>query len=118
MNEDHMKEKEWDKEFKKGGIQLCVLALLSRERKYGFQIIKELREGTVGYYTLKEGTLYPVLHRMKKRGYLKSEWVVGESSPPRNYYSITKSGREALRQALKQWDLMKEGTEKLLEEYR
>ena len=113
-----MTEKEWDKEFKKGGIQLCVLALLSKERKYGFQIIKELKTGTDGYFTLKEGTLYPVLHRLKKHGYLSSDWVVGEGSPPRNYYSITDKGREALGTALAQWDLMISGTEKLLEEYR
>ncbi|MDP6155994.1 MAG: PadR family transcriptional regulator [Candidatus Thermoplasmatota archaeon] len=113
-----MKEKEWGKEFKKGGIQLCVLALLSRERKYGFQIIKELKTGTDAYYTLKEGTLYPILHRLKKRGYLNSDWVVGEGSPPRNYYSITEKGNEALKAALIQWDLMIGGTKKLLEEYR
>jgi len=113
-----MKEKEWDREFKKGGIQLCVLALLSRERKYGFQIIKELKVGTNGYFTLKEGTLYPILHRLEKREYLKSEWVVGKRNPPRNYYSITGKGRETLEHALNQWDLMIEGTGKLLEEYR
>lgn len=113
-----MKEKEWGKEFKKGGIQLCVLALLSRERKYGFQIIKELRERSGGYYALKEGTLYPVLHRLKKRGYLHSEWVVGGNNPPRNYYSITAVGQKTLETALEQWGRMMKGTEKILEEYR
>ena len=112
-----MKEKGWDTEFKKGGIQLCVLVLLSRERKYGFQVIKELRSGTDSYYDLKEGTLYPILHRLKKRGYLKSEWVVGGSAPPRNYYSITGKGRKALEQAKDEWGRMIKGTSKLLEEY-
>jgi len=110
-----MNEKKWDKEFRKGGIQLCVLSLLSREKKYGFQIIKELEKKSDGYYKLKEGTLYPILHRLKERQYLSSEWVIDEPNPPRKYYFLTDEGRRELKTARKQWKIMVYGTNKILE---
>ncbi len=56
---------EWTAELKKGSIQLCLLALLAGERKYGFQLIKELRELSAGFFDVKEGTLYPALRRLE-----------------------------------------------------
>lgn len=98
-----MKESEWTSELKKGIIPLCILAALSHERKYGFQIIKELRELSEGYLDLKEGTLYPALHRLEQKGYVKSDWVIQEQGIPRKYYSITEEGRKALQQLLAEW---------------
>lgn len=112
-----MNEKKWDKEFRKGGIQLCVLSLLSRgEKRYGLQIIRDLDELSLGYYSVKEGTLYPILHRLKNGGYLSSDWVVDDTSPPRKYYSLTKKGKEELEMARKLWRSMVNGTERILED--
>ncbi|MBI5001119.1 MAG: PadR family transcriptional regulator [Euryarchaeota archaeon] len=106
---------EWSSELRKGSIQLCMLALLRHAPKYGFQILKELSNLTKGYLELKEGTLYPALHRLEKRGLLKSEWVIEGDSAPRKYYSITPKGRAALDEGLDEWKWMVDGCEALLE---
>jgi DNA-binding PadR family transcriptional regulator len=106
---------EWTRELKKGSIQLCLLAVISSGKKYGFQIIKELRELSSGYYDLKEGTLYPALHRLEKRGYLKSEWVTQKSGMPRKYYSLTSKGVKALREAKTEWKNMVKSCNDVLE---
>jgi PadR family transcriptional regulator PadR len=97
---------EWIRELKKGSIQLCILAVLGSKRKYGFQIIKELREASSGYYDLKEGTLYPALHLLEKRGYLKSEWVTQDKGMPRKYYVLTEKGVKALKEVKAEWNTM------------
>ncbi len=116
MQTDAMATKhEWSAELKKGGVQLCIMALLKEGKKYGFQIIKELRERSDGYFDLKEGTLYPALHRLEKRGYLKSEWVTEGDRPPRKYYRLTTQGKKVLRSARAEWLRMVESTKKVLE---
>jgi PadR family transcriptional regulator PadR len=97
---------EWTAELKKGSIQLCLLALLEREAKYGFQIIKELRDLSDGFFDLKEGTLYPALRRLEKKGYVRSAWVEKEHGVPRKYYTLTPKGRRALAEAAAVWDRM------------
>lgn len=106
---------EWTAELKKGSIQLCLLALLSTERKYGFQLIKELRDLSEGFFDVKEGTLYPALRRLEERGFVKSEWVEQEAGVPRKYYTVTKRGREALAEARKVWGQMAESVNRMLE---
>jgi len=106
---------EWIRELKKGSIQLCILAVIRGGKKYGFQIIKELRGLSSGYYDLKEGTLYPALHRLEKRGYLSSEWVTQKSGMPRKYYTLTNKGVKALREARVEWKNMVKSCNDVLE---
>ncbi len=106
---------EWTRELKKGSIQLCIMAVLSTGKMYGFQIIKELRVLSLGYYDLKEGTLYPALHRLEKRGYLKSEWITQKSGMPRKYYTLTNKGTKALEEAKAEWKAMVESCNSVLE---
>lgn len=112
-----MIEQEWTKEMKKGTIQLCLLAILSNESKYGFQIIKELKVLTHGYFDLKEGTLYPALHRLEQKGYLISEWRT-DTTVPRKYYKITPLGREVLKYAIAEWNLMVVSSKNVLKEVK
>src|SRR5690242_2953164 len=105
-----MAEKPWTTELKKGTVQLGILALLAEGRRYGFEIIEELKGKTGGYLDLKEGTLYPALHRMEKQGLLVSQWVIQEGGgAPRKYYSITPAGLQALDDGRVQWDQMVAG---------
>lgn len=106
---------DWARELKKGSIQLCLLAMLSQGRKYGFEIIKELRRRSGGYYDLAEGTLYPALHRLQKQGLLASERVMQEDRPPRKYYTLTAEGRRALVNARQEWELMTSACNNLLD---
>ncbi len=109
---------EWTAELKKGSVQLCLLALISKQQKYGFQIVKELRELSDGFFDLKEGTLYPALRRLEERGFVESHWVEPETGIPRKYYRITEKGRRALSEALAVWDRMTTGAKRVLEEAR
>ncbi len=106
---------EWTAELKKGSVQLCLLALLAKQQKYGFQIVKELRELSNGFFDLKEGTLYPALRRLEERGFVESHWVEPETGIPRKYYRITDKGRRALGEALEVWDRMTAGAQRVLE---
>lgn len=106
---------EWTAELKKGSVQLCLLALLAKQQKYGFQIVKELRELSGGFFDLKEGTLYPALRRLEERGFVESHWVEPETGIPRRYYRITDKGRRALGEALEVWDRMTAGAQRVLE---
>jgi len=105
---------EWTAELKKGSIQLCLLALLAGERKYGFQLIKELRELSEGFFDVKEGTLYPALRRLEERGFVRSEWVEREAGVPRKYYTITDRGRTALAEATRVWAEMAASVDRVL----
>jgi len=110
-----MARKEWTVELKKGTVQLGILALLAEGKRYGFEIIEELRRRTGGYLDLKEGTLYPALHRMEKQGLLTSEWVIQEGAgAPRKYYSITQEGRASLERARGDFSAMVAGLEGVL----
>jgi PadR family transcriptional regulator len=105
-----MARKEWTVELKKGTVQLGILALLAEGKRYGFDIIEELRKRTGGYLDLKEGTLYPALHRMEKQGLLASEWVIQEGGgSPRKYYVVTPEGRASLERARADWATMVSG---------
>jgi PadR family transcriptional regulator PadR len=106
---------EWTAELKKGSVQLCLLALLATEEKYGFQILHELRERSDGFFDLKEGTLYPALRRLEERAFVESRWIERDSGMPRKYYRLTDRGRRALAEALAVWDRMAAGTSRVLE---
>ena len=105
---------EWTAELKKGSIQLCLLALLSGEAKYGFQLIKELRDVSGGFYDVKEGTLYPALRRLEEREFVESAWVEREVGVPRKYYTLTAKGRKALDEARTVWTTMAHGVDRVL----
>src|SRR2546422_6383201 len=109
---------EWTAELKKGSIQLSLLALLSGEPKYGFQLIKEIRELSEGFFDLKEGTLYPALRRLEERGFVRSEWVEREAGAPRKYYTVTDRGRTALAKAKKVWRNMEGSLDRILRRSR
>ncbi|MFA5771818.1 MAG: PadR family transcriptional regulator [Thermoplasmata archaeon] len=110
-----MIEKEWARELRKGSIQLCILTLLNKQRKYGFQISRELKELSNDYFDIKEGTLYPALHILEKRGYLKSEWVDEGTGTPKKYYSLTDDGRAYLREVKKEWYELNRNVRNVLE---
>ncbi len=101
-------------EMKKGSLQLCVLALLSREPMYGYQLIKTLKEESDGYFDLKEGTLYPILYRMVDKGILKDEWLQVDNKPPRKYYTMTAKGKKHLEKVKQEFELMVAASNEIL----
>jgi PadR family transcriptional regulator, regulatory protein PadR len=93
----------FDRELLKGSIALLILKLLSERDMYGYEIIQESVRRSQDAFEFKEGTLYPALHQLHKRGYLRSEWRTGETGKQRKYYSLTAAGRKAAQQSQQEW---------------
>lgn len=81
-----------------GSTDLLILSLISQGDMYGFEIITVLEERSENIFSLKEGTLYPILHKLENKDYLKSYKKEGETGRLRKYYSITNLGREKLEE--------------------
>ena len=88
-------------QMRKGILEYCILSILSREDSYAPKIISELKESQM---IVVEGTLYPILTRLKNQGLLTYRWEESPQGPPRKYYALTPEGREALGQLDESWD--------------
>ncbi|TXT56531.1 MAG: hypothetical protein BAJATHORv1_20120 [Candidatus Thorarchaeota archaeon] len=98
----------WSKEVKRGAVTLAILALLERETAYGYEVVKRLEDMT-SFLALEQGTVYPLLRRLEKRGLLVSEWNYEDKTKPKKYYRITDEGTDALAMMNKTWaELSKE----------
>jgi PadR family transcriptional regulator, regulatory protein PadR len=85
---------------KKGLLELAVLKIISRDKVYAADILEKL--GKTEFAT-KDGTLYPLLSRLKREGALEYEWAESEAGPPRKYYSLTETGKKQLEALMKYW---------------
>jgi len=92
-----------DTQFLKGSISLLLLNLLSRGEMYGYEILQEALRRSANAFEFKEGTLYPALHQLEKKGQIKSSWRTAESGRERKYYSLTPKGRKTAAAYEKQW---------------
>lgn len=82
-------------QMRKGILEYCILAIISRGDAYASQIIAELKEAEM---IVVEGTLYPLLSRHRKQGLLDYRWEESPQGPPRKYYSLSETGRDYLQQ--------------------
>src|ERR687890_1388327 len=92
-------------QLRRGALEYWVLALLAREQRYGFDIVRTL--GSIDGMVTGEGTLYPLLARLKKDGRVTTTWRESDAGPPRKYYAITAKGRSALTDFTTQWRLFR-----------
>lgn len=89
----------------KGHLDLLLLAALEEGPRYGGQIIADVQSATDGYFNLREGTLYPALHRLEKAGFLSSEFQgLPRGGSPVKVYALTPSGRQELRQQRERYE--------------
>ena len=95
MNIDNAKS-----QMRKGMLEYCILLLLKRQSAYASDIIKQLKEAEL---LVVEGTLYPLLNRLKKEGLLQYEWEESRQGPPRKYYALTSEGQQVLTELDKAW---------------
>lgn len=88
-------------QLKKGVLEMLVLRLICRKPAYGYELLNRLKTDSDGLFTLKEGTLYPILYRLEDDGMIQASWTTGEGrSAPKKVYSPTEQGKErCLRQA-------------------
>lgn len=95
MNTENIKS-----QMRKGVLEYCILLLLHRQRAYSSDIIGRLKEASL---IVVEGTLYPLLTRLKNDGLLNYEWVESTQGPPRKYYSLTADGETCLAELERAW---------------
>jgi len=98
------------------GASMLILKLLETEDMYGYQMIKELEERSENIFSLKEGTLYPILHNLEKDGAIESFEKTSGTGRIRKYYHITKNGRKALTQKQEEWSIFRGAVEKVLKD--
>lgn len=111
-----MKEK-YEKQMKKGVLDMLVLRLLRSEPKYGYQIIQEMREKSGETFLLKDGTLYPILYRLEDEGLVVSRWSGAEGKQiARKYYEVTEEGSRALEEIEAAWKRICGGVSRIMEE--
>ena len=95
MNVENMKA-----QMRKGVLELCILSILSNQEAYPSDIIEKLKQGEL---IVVEGTLYPLLSRLKNAGLLSYNWRESPSGPPRKYFQITDVGRNFLNELNLAW---------------
>jgi PadR family transcriptional regulator, regulatory protein PadR len=100
---------------RRGTVEFCVLALVRRQPKYAAELGAEL--GELGVLT-SEGTLYPLLSRLRREKLVDTSWVESDAGPPRRYYQLTSRGRQTLAAFQEQWRTFTAGVNRLLEEER
>ncbi len=89
----------WLKETQKGYIRIATLILLSKKPHHGYEIMKEIKERTGGFWKPTAGGMYPILKDLQKSGYIQGEWDA-KTGRRKKTYKITKAGRAVLRRAL------------------
>lgn len=87
-------------QMRKGLLEYCILSIISRREAYASDILETLKESRL---LVVEGTLYPLLTRMKNEGLLAYRWQESTGGPPRKYYRLTVSGQELLAQLDDEW---------------
>jgi PadR family transcriptional regulator len=88
-------------QLRRGVIEFCVLALLAEEERYGFELVRKLADQDALVTT--EGTLYPLLGRLRREGAVETTWRESPAGPPRRYYRLTSAGRKSLAAFVDEW---------------
>lgn len=92
-----------DKDLVAASATPLVLALLAEGETYGYEILKRVRDLSNGELEWTDGMLYPLLHRLRRLGYVTTEWRTPSGGRRRKYYAITDEGRAALAEQQRQW---------------
>ncbi|REE99458.1 PadR family transcriptional regulator [Thermomonospora umbrina] len=96
-------------QMRRGALPYCVLALLRDRERYGVEIVRLLAE--VDGLVTSEGTIYPLLSRLRRQGLVETTWRESASGPPRRYYTLTDGGERALDTFAAEWTRFRDGVE-------
>ena len=100
-------------QMRRGTLQYCVLSLLADEERYGFDLVRGLAE--MDGMVTSEGTIYPLLSRLRRDGLVESSWQESPSGPPRRYYRLTDAGRSALEAFRLEWRRFRDAVDNFVE---
>ncbi len=106
-----MKLEKTNAQMRKGVLELCILSVISGEEAYASHILSALKKSEL---LVVEGTLYPLLTRLKNDGLLNYRWEESTSGPPRKYYSLTDTGKEVLESLTKSWTQLSNSVNSLI----
>ncbi len=109
----HMIEKQELGQLRRGIADRCVLALLQHQEGYGFDLAKTLSEA---HLIAGEGTIYPLLARLRREGLVETVWRESPEGPPRRYYRLTPAGMKSLQQFRQEWRRFTQSVEAILNE--
>ncbi len=111
MNDNDILIKNKIKELKKGVLELAVLKIISGRERYGYDIVEILKDGSLA---TSEGTIYPLLTRLKNEDLIVYKWEESDKGPPRKYYTISKKGREIMEELLNEWRKINSGLSNII----
>ena len=100
-------------QMRRGTLQYCVLSLLADEERYGFDLVRGLAE--MDGMVTSEGTIYPLLSRLRRDGLVESTWQESPSGPPRRYYRLTERGGAALDGFRLEWRRFRDAVDHFVE---
>ena len=106
---------EGSQELPRGTLDLMILKVLSLEPMHGWGIIKRIQHLSQRVFQVNQGSLYPALQRLKRKGWIRAEWRVTENSRRARYYTLTDSGRMKLGEARRAWEASTTAVERILE---
>jgi PadR family transcriptional regulator, regulatory protein PadR len=99
-------------QLRRGALEHCVLALLEGEPRYGYDLVTELSHAGL---LASEGTMYPLLSRLRRESLVQTTWEESSQGPPRRYYSLTPQGSAALKHFRGSWPDFKNAVDSILE---
>ncbi|WP_062107189.1 PadR family transcriptional regulator [Bacillus niameyensis] len=99
-------------QFKKGVLELCVLVLLDKQDRYGYELVQNISN----QIEISEGSVYPLLRRLTKEGYFTTYLRESTEGPSRKYYKLTDLGREYLYKLVQEWKQFTKGVDQIIEE--
>ncbi len=97
-------------QFKKGVLELCVLAMLFKKDCYGYELVNEISKNI----QISEGTIYPLLKRLKDEGYFETYLEESQEGPPRKYYRLTELGMKTKMELEQEWSYFVTGVNRIL----
>jgi len=103
----------FDRELKKGSAELLILSLVESRARHGYEIAKTIEQRSDGALRFHLASLYPLLYRLEKRGWIQGRWVEKEGQRRRKYYSLTDEGRQVLDSQRRGWDSFVEAVKRI-----
>lgn len=99
-------------QLRRGVLEHCVLALMDDRSRYGFELVSDLSRSPA--LVITEGTVYPLLARLRRDGLVVTTWEASDTGPPRRYYGLSEDGRRALRRFREDWQDFRDAVDSVL----
>lgn len=101
-------------DFPKGALDLAILRVVALKPIHGYGVAQRIQQLSRNFLQIQQGSLYPALHRLEDRGFLRAEWRESETGRMAKYYVLTIKGRQRLGDELSQWERLTEAMDRLV----